>query len=167
MGAFCTIFRARPFGTGLGAKFGWKPVKNQIKIMVLITYSKRRYGGEGGPPRTNRTPIAVRSDLGACRSITVSADRNSESSGIAKGVAGPWLYLILFFATWGASAPQTPLVEGLPPLRLPGFFSIQITGPSKNIHNQTTTLFTRPARPSTVHGFTTGQPLYSRAGARV
>ncbi len=27
-GAFCTIFRARPVGTGLGAKFGRKPAKN-------------------------------------------------------------------------------------------------------------------------------------------
>ncbi len=29
LGAFCTIFRARPVGTGLGAKFGRKPAKNQ------------------------------------------------------------------------------------------------------------------------------------------
>ncbi len=25
LGAFCTIFRARPVGMGLGAKFDWKP----------------------------------------------------------------------------------------------------------------------------------------------
>ncbi len=36
-GAFCTIFRARPVGTGLGAKFGRKPAKNQMKIKILIT----------------------------------------------------------------------------------------------------------------------------------
>ena len=29
LGAFCTIFQARPVGTGLGAKFGQKPAKNQ------------------------------------------------------------------------------------------------------------------------------------------
>ncbi len=34
-------------GTGLGAKFGRKPAKNQIHIIILILYSKRRslYGG--------------------------------------------------------------------------------------------------------------------------
>ena len=40
LGAFCTIFRARPVGTGLGAKFGRKPAKNQIQITICITYSK-------------------------------------------------------------------------------------------------------------------------------
>ncbi len=40
--AFCTILQARPVGTGLGAKFGRKPAKNQIKIIICITYSKRR-----------------------------------------------------------------------------------------------------------------------------
>ena len=39
LNAFCTIFRARPVGTGLGAKFGRKPAKNQLKIIILITYS--------------------------------------------------------------------------------------------------------------------------------
>ncbi len=29
LGAFCTILRAPPVGTGLGAKFCQKPVKNQ------------------------------------------------------------------------------------------------------------------------------------------
>ncbi len=38
---FCTIFRARPVGKGLGAEFGWKPAKNQIQIIILSTYSKR------------------------------------------------------------------------------------------------------------------------------
>ncbi len=28
LGAFCTLFRAGPVGTGLGAKFGRKPAKN-------------------------------------------------------------------------------------------------------------------------------------------
>ena len=36
MGAFWTIFRARPVGTGLGAKFGRIPAKNQMKIIMLI-----------------------------------------------------------------------------------------------------------------------------------
>ncbi len=31
LGALCTIFRARPVGTGLGAKFGRKPAKTQNK----------------------------------------------------------------------------------------------------------------------------------------
>ncbi len=39
---FCTIARARPVGTGLGAKVGRKPAKNQITITTFITYSKRR-----------------------------------------------------------------------------------------------------------------------------
>jgi hypothetical protein len=39
LGAFCTIFRARPVATGLGAKFGRKPAKNQIKIIIFITLS--------------------------------------------------------------------------------------------------------------------------------
>ncbi len=43
LGAFCTIFRARPAGTGLGAKFGRKPAKDQIEIIIVITYSKRRW----------------------------------------------------------------------------------------------------------------------------
>ncbi len=42
MGAFCTIFRARPVGTGLGTKFGRKPTKNQIQIINFIAYSKQR-----------------------------------------------------------------------------------------------------------------------------
>ncbi len=37
--------RARPVGTGPGAKFGRKPTKNQIEITILITYSKRRLLG--------------------------------------------------------------------------------------------------------------------------
>ncbi len=36
MGAFCIIFQARPVGMGLGAKFGRKPAKNQIRLMLLI-----------------------------------------------------------------------------------------------------------------------------------
>ena len=39
LGAFCIIFRARPVGTGLGAKFGRKPAKNQIKIISLSAYN--------------------------------------------------------------------------------------------------------------------------------
>ena len=31
LGAFCTIFRARPVGTGLGAKFGRKTAQNRPK----------------------------------------------------------------------------------------------------------------------------------------
>ena len=42
VGPFCTIFQAQPVGTGLGAKFGRKPAKNQIQIIISITYSKRR-----------------------------------------------------------------------------------------------------------------------------
>ena len=42
LGAFCTIFRARPVGTGLGVKFGRKPAKKQMTIITCITYSKRR-----------------------------------------------------------------------------------------------------------------------------
>ncbi len=37
LGAFCTIFQARPVGTVLGAKFGRKPPRNQIKIIICIT----------------------------------------------------------------------------------------------------------------------------------
>ncbi len=29
LGAFCTIYRARPVGRGLGAEFGRKPAKNK------------------------------------------------------------------------------------------------------------------------------------------
>ncbi len=32
VGAFCTIFRARTVGTGLGAKFGRKPAKTNYKL---------------------------------------------------------------------------------------------------------------------------------------
>ncbi len=39
LGAFCTIFRARPVGAGLGAKFGRKPAKNQMHIIISIKYS--------------------------------------------------------------------------------------------------------------------------------
>ncbi len=35
LGAFCTTFQARPVGTGLGAKFGRKPAKNQIQIQIV------------------------------------------------------------------------------------------------------------------------------------
>ena len=42
VGAFCSIFRARHVGTCVEAKFGPKPAKNQIQIMIFITYSKRR-----------------------------------------------------------------------------------------------------------------------------
>ncbi len=35
MGAFCTIFRARPVGAGLGTEFGRKPAKNQVKITMV------------------------------------------------------------------------------------------------------------------------------------
>ncbi len=38
LGAFCTIFRARPVGTGLGAKFGRKPAKNQIQHLISMIY---------------------------------------------------------------------------------------------------------------------------------
>ncbi len=41
-GACCTIFQARPVGTGLGAKFGRKPAKNQVEIRIVMTYAKRR-----------------------------------------------------------------------------------------------------------------------------
>ncbi len=34
-GAFCTIFRALPVGTGLGARFGWKLAKKQIQIIIF------------------------------------------------------------------------------------------------------------------------------------
>ncbi len=34
--------RARPVGTGLGAKFGRKPIKNPMQIMIFITYTTRR-----------------------------------------------------------------------------------------------------------------------------
>ena len=44
LGAFCTIFRARPVGTGPGAKLGRKPSKNQITNISLIYYSKRSGG---------------------------------------------------------------------------------------------------------------------------
>ncbi len=37
-GLFCTIFRARPVGMGLGAKFGRKPAKNQTQVIMLITF---------------------------------------------------------------------------------------------------------------------------------
>ncbi len=42
VGAFCTIFRARPVGTGLGAKFGRKPAKNQTQIIIFITLPEQR-----------------------------------------------------------------------------------------------------------------------------
>ncbi len=42
LGAFCTILRARPVGTGLGAKIGRKPAKKQTEIIICMTYSKRR-----------------------------------------------------------------------------------------------------------------------------
>ena len=42
LGAFCTIFRARPVGPSLGAKFGQKPATHQIKTIICITFPKRR-----------------------------------------------------------------------------------------------------------------------------
>ncbi len=62
MGAFCTICRARPVGTGLGAKLGRKPAKNQIKIVIVLLilsegklavedYSERRDGAFQVCPR--------------------------------------------------------------------------------------------------------------------
>ena len=36
LGDFCTIFRARPVGTGPGAKLGRKPSKNQITNINLM-----------------------------------------------------------------------------------------------------------------------------------
>jgi hypothetical protein len=40
---FLTVFRARPVGTGLGAKFGREPANKQIKCLIVITYPKRMY----------------------------------------------------------------------------------------------------------------------------
>ena len=34
------MFRARPVGTGLGAKFGRKPAENHIQILIFITFPK-------------------------------------------------------------------------------------------------------------------------------
>ncbi len=36
LGALCIIFRARPVGTGLGAKFGRKPAQNLIIIIIVL-----------------------------------------------------------------------------------------------------------------------------------
>ncbi len=76
MGAFCTIFQARPVGTGLGAKFGRKPAKSLIKIIISITYPKRR---------------CIDSVLGP-----IGADGGREAS-----VDGPDYGAILPLAVWG------------------------------------------------------------------
>ncbi len=35
-------FRARPVGEGLGAKFGRKPAKTRIQLLIFISFSERR-----------------------------------------------------------------------------------------------------------------------------
>ncbi len=42
LGVLCTICRARSLGTGLGAKFGRKPAKTKITIIIFIPYLKRK-----------------------------------------------------------------------------------------------------------------------------
>ncbi len=52
MGAICTICRARPVETGLGAQFGRKPAKNQVSIMILKAKVSLRPGvPPAGPGR--------------------------------------------------------------------------------------------------------------------
>ncbi len=62
LGAFCTICRARPVGTGLGARFGRKPAKNKNHNYNFITYlneGKVSLGRAWRPP-----PKIVRRSLG-------------------------------------------------------------------------------------------------------
>ena len=57
MGAFCTIFRARPVGTGLGTEFGRKPAKNHIKlIMVYYLFKAKVALSAAGCPGRPGTP---------------------------------------------------------------------------------------------------------------
>jgi hypothetical protein len=61
LGAFCTIFRGRPVGTCLGAKFGRKPAKKQIQHPLepttrLLDCSS---GGFPGPIAPAMLPLDV------------------------------------------------------------------------------------------------------------
>ncbi len=38
-GCFYTIVQAGPVGTGLGAKFGWKPIGNRPRLKYYIVIS--------------------------------------------------------------------------------------------------------------------------------
>ena len=44
MGVFCTIFRARPVGTGIGAKFGRKPAKTQNQNYNTVSHPSPSLG---------------------------------------------------------------------------------------------------------------------------
>jgi hypothetical protein len=58
LGAFCTIFRARPVGTGLGAKFGRKPAKNQnqnYNFYYIFSTRVRSHDASNKPAKPNRS----------------------------------------------------------------------------------------------------------------
>ncbi len=77
--AFCIIFQARPVGTCLGAKFGRKPAKNQIQIIIFITCSE----GKLSPWVSICKPSAARGAKPAMKVCTALA---GAPSGVTSGL---------------------------------------------------------------------------------
>ncbi len=79
--AFCTICRARPVGTGLGAKFGRKPANKQMKTVSLIAYRSKilhdRYG-DGLSPMWAAGDLPRQLGLGGVGTVQGSRVRPAE-----------------------------------------------------------------------------------------